>query len=70
MLNGGYETSIPGMHFIGAPAAWSFPLMRFVAGAGFAARAVAHSAVRARLPGSVDRSISSPVQASGIRGDV
>ena len=71
MLNGGYETSIPGMHFIGAPAAWSFgPLMRFVAGAGFAARAVAHSAVKARLPGSVHRSISSPVQASGIRGDV
>ena len=37
-LNAGFETSVPGLHFLGAPAAWSFgPLMRFVAGTEFAA---------------------------------
>jgi hypothetical protein len=40
-----FQSSIPGLHFVGAPAAWSFgPLMRFVAGTGFAARAVAAAA--------------------------
>ena len=38
-LNNGFESSVPGLHFLGAPAAWSFgPLMRFVAGADFASR--------------------------------
>ena len=42
VLDTGFESSLPGLHFIGAPAAWSFgPLMRFVAGAEFASRAVA-----------------------------
>jgi FAD-dependent urate hydroxylase len=42
VLDQGFETSLPGMHFVGAPAAWSFgPLMRFVAGAEFASPAVA-----------------------------
>lgn len=36
-LNNRYESSVDGLHFLGAPAAWSFgPLMRFVAGAEFA----------------------------------
>lgn len=36
-----FESSVPGLHFLGAPAAWSFgPLMRFVAGADFASRAL------------------------------
>ena len=40
-LSSGFESSIRGLHFVGAPAAWSFgPLMRFVAGAEFTARAV------------------------------
>src|SRR6267143_602493 len=40
-LDSGFQTSVPGLHFLGAPAAWSFgPLMRFVAGAEFASRAV------------------------------
>lgn len=48
VLDRGFECSVPGLHFLGAPAAWSFgPLMRFVAGAEFACRAltrrVAHS---------------------------
>jgi len=40
-LNHRYESSVEGLHFLGAPAAWSFgPLMRFVAGADFASRAL------------------------------
>ena len=40
-LTRGLESSIPGLHFVGAPAAKSFgPLMRFVSGTPFAARAV------------------------------
>ena len=46
-LNGGFECSVPGLHFAGAPASWSFgPLMRFVAGAECAARAIARRAMR------------------------
>jgi hypothetical protein len=49
MLGRGFESSVPGLHFLGAPAVWSYgPLMRFVAGADFAARAVCKSVVRAR----------------------
>ncbi|HYL84194.1 MAG TPA: NAD(P)/FAD-dependent oxidoreductase [Candidatus Angelobacter sp.] len=41
LLDSGFQSSIPGLHFLGAPAAWSFgPLMRFVAGAEFASRTV------------------------------
>jgi cation diffusion facilitator CzcD-associated flavoprotein CzcO len=48
LLDAGFECSVPGLHFVGAPAAWSFgPLMRFVAGAGFAARAIARRVVLA-----------------------
>jgi hypothetical protein len=38
VLGRGFESSLPGLHFVGAPAAWSYgPLLRFVAGAGYAA---------------------------------
>ena len=41
VLDSGFQSSVPGLHFLGAPAAWSFgPLMRFVAGAEFASNAV------------------------------
>lgn len=41
ILDIGFETSLPGLHFLGAPAAWSFgPLMRFVAGTDFASAAL------------------------------
>lgn len=44
VLNFGLESSIPGLHFVGAPAAWSFgPLMYFVAGADFTSRTIARS---------------------------
>src|SRR4051812_3720448 len=33
VLGPGMESSVPGLHFVGAPAAWSFgPIMRFVSG--------------------------------------
>jgi FAD-dependent urate hydroxylase len=41
-LSFGMESSVPGIHFVGATAMHSFgPLMRFVWGAGFAARSLA-----------------------------
>jgi FAD-dependent urate hydroxylase len=48
VLTRGLESSVPGLHFLGAPAAWSFgPIMRFVSGTWYAAeslqRAVRHS---------------------------
>jgi hypothetical protein len=40
----GFESSVPGLHFLGAPAAWSYgPLFRFVAGAEYAAPELARS---------------------------
>ena len=39
VLKRGFESCVPGLHFLGAPAAWSYgPLMRFVAGTDFAGR--------------------------------
>jgi thioredoxin reductase len=48
VLRRGMETSVPGLHVIGAPAAWSFgPIMRFVAGGWYGGQAVARRAVEA-----------------------
>ena len=45
-LSSGSESSVRGLHFVGATAAMSFgPLMRFVAGTGFAARSVTRAVV-------------------------
>ena len=47
VLNGGLESSVPGLHFAGASAVGSFgPLLRFIAGAGFAARRLTRAALR------------------------
>jgi hypothetical protein len=44
VLRRGLESSVPGLHFVGAPAAWSFgPILRFVSGSWYAGRAVARS---------------------------
>jgi FAD-dependent urate hydroxylase len=41
ILQAGLETSMPGLHILGAPAAWSFgPLLQFVSGTHFASRAL------------------------------
>ncbi len=47
VLRSGFETSSPGLHFLGAPAAWSYgPLMRFVSGTWFASRTIARAIAR------------------------
>jgi Pyridine nucleotide-disulphide oxidoreductase len=39
VLSRGLESSVPGLHFLGAPASWSFgPIMRFVSGSWYATR--------------------------------
>jgi thioredoxin reductase len=51
-LSKGFESSVPGLHFVGAPAAESFgPIMRFVAGTMYAARAVRQCVLEERPPG-------------------
>ncbi len=41
VLQQGLETSIPGLHILGAPAVWSFgPLLQFVSGTHYACRAL------------------------------
>src|SRR5258708_30247731 len=48
-LNSQFESSVQGLHFLGAPAGWSFgPLMRFIAGAEFTARTVSHAILASR----------------------
>jgi thioredoxin reductase len=45
VLRRGMESSVPGLHFVGAPAAWSFgPIMRFVSGSWYASQSVARAA--------------------------
>ena len=51
VLRAGLESSIPGLHFVGAPAAYSFgPVMRFVVGSWYAAPAIARRAAGRRPP--------------------
>jgi glycine/D-amino acid oxidase-like deaminating enzyme len=48
-LSGGLESSVRGLHFVGSAAVQSFgPLMRFVWGAGFAARGVTRAVLADR----------------------
>ena len=47
VLKRGLESSIPGLHFLGKPAAWSFgPLLGFVSGAEFASNELVRSIAR------------------------
>jgi hypothetical protein len=63
VLGRGFESSVPGLHFLGAPAVYSYgPLMRFVAGADFAARAVSQSVLGVRIAGA-GRPIAEALQA-------
>ena len=46
VLNSGFESSVPRLHFLGAAAVGSFgPLLRFIAGAEFAARRITRAVV-------------------------
>jgi len=54
VLKSGLESSIPGLHFAGAPAAASFgPLLRFVAGTEFASREIASAITGTSAPDHV-----------------
>jgi hypothetical protein len=49
VLAAGFESSVPGLHFVGASAVDSHgPLMRFIAGAGYAGRSVTRCALAHR----------------------
>jgi cation diffusion facilitator CzcD-associated flavoprotein CzcO len=51
VLSAGLESSVRGLHFMGAPAAYSFgPIMRFVVGSWYSAPAVARRAADRRQP--------------------
>jgi hypothetical protein len=51
LLGPGLESSMAGLHFLGAPAAWSFgPIMRFVSGSWFAGQALAEAVKKSPVP--------------------
>lgn len=51
-LRPGLESSIPGLHFLGSPAAWSFgPVARFVSGAHYCVPAMARKVAAGQQPG-------------------
>ena len=53
VLDRNFEASVPGLHFLGAPAGWSFgPLMYFVAGADFATHTLGRHVARAGKNGA------------------
>jgi hypothetical protein len=50
VLESGFRSSVPGLHFIGAAAARSFgPLLNFVAGTEFASRELTSHVLRAAI---------------------
>jgi FAD-dependent urate hydroxylase len=56
VLGPGLESSVPRLHFLGAPAAWSFgPIMRFVSGGWYASQALTRAVT--------GREVASPVEA-------
>lgn len=75
-LSADFESSVPGLYFVGVSAAYQFgPLLRFVCGADFAARrvsaAVAASGLRSRglqaPPNACDETLEGPARAAGRR---
>lgn len=51
LLNDGLETSVPGLHILGAPGVYSFgPLLQFVSGTHFASRSLLRSVLSAGVP--------------------
>ena len=51
VLANGFESSVPGLHFLGAPAGRSFgPVLHFVAGTAASARGLTRAVVGARAP--------------------
>jgi hypothetical protein len=53
-LADGFETSVPGLHIIGAPSIWSFgPLMQFVVGTHYASRSLLRCIATKRMSDGV-----------------
>ena len=68
-LGPGFESSVPGLHVLGAPAAWSFgPLFRFVAGAEYAGRALARRLRVDDEQSTSPRDLTDPIASSEARG--
>jgi FAD-dependent urate hydroxylase len=69
VLSSGLESSVPGLHFAGAPASWSFgPIMRFVSGSWYSGSSIAreiaqHSPRRAVTPARA-ASLAQPIGSS------
>ena len=62
VLSRGMESSVPGLHFLGAPAAWSFgPIMRFVAGGWYGASSLTRSVVGRQPTSAPTYAVPSPV---------
>jgi hypothetical protein len=65
VLSSTFESTIPGLHFVGLAAASSFgPVMRFAFGADFTARAVAKAVARSVARDSIAFSAPAPISAS------
>ena len=68
-LRAAFESSVPGLHFLGANAVKSYgPLMRFIAGSGYAARQLAWTIAGRRVPVSLRkrRSVTGLARPSGV----
>jgi hypothetical protein len=63
LLGHGMESSVPGLHFLGAPSAWSFgPIVRFVSGGWYTSRALVRAVAGPSRPRA--GSATAPVPAS------
>lgn len=66
VLRRGLESSVPRLHFLGAPAARSFgPVMRFVSGSWFSSEAVTRAAMKPDRRGAADTGRQVPASVSG-----
>jgi len=65
VLRDGFETSVDGLHILGAPAAWSFgPLMQFVSGTHYASQALIRCIAGLDHANSVDVPIERQAQSA------
>ena len=63
VLSGKFESSVPGLHFIGTAAANSFgPVLRFAFGAGFTARLLSRHLERSAAHGRAHSPAAAPIQ--------
>jgi FAD-dependent urate hydroxylase len=61
ILGAGFVSSVPGLHFVGSAAVRSYgPLLRFIAGAPFASRAVTHTVLEEAATRGAGQSTTAP----------